>query len=87
MSCASHYIQTCDFILQSTHVKEYILFLISQHLHKYYLTKLNFSNDDDRFVEVESVKIVINHSSLYSISYEVTFGHGYKLPKFIHTSG
>lgn len=61
--------------------KEYVYYLVSLHLHKNYLTKLNVCLTDDRFVEVKDLKIILHTNTFHAIEYTVVFGFGVKLPK------
>lgn len=79
----SHYIVVSTFLVNSKSSENYIKYLISLDLHRRYRNKL-VNDSDDRYVEVESLQVYVHYSSFCPISYTVTFGRGYRLPRILY---
>lgn len=74
------------FIIHSESCNEYISYLISLDLHRCFSKHLNIisDNNDNRFVEIESLRVFIHDGVYKAIRYKAIAGHGYKLPRIHH---
>jgi len=79
----SNYIVVPTYIIHSEECHDFILYIISIDLHKHLPHALN-ECIDNRYVEIEWLKIFIHDSSYKSIRYEAKTGRGYRLPRIIH---
>lgn len=79
-----------SFLLHSKDSNLYLLWLISDDLHRYQYGKLNFVANptcperESKYIEIQSIEYITIHDGKYkSISYKVKFGRGYQLPRLI----
>ncbi|AQN78571.1 ACH96149.1 Ac146-like protein [Kallithea virus] len=84
MTSITNYIIVDDFIIHSVNCNEFITYLISLDLHKHFAQHLIIS-EDSRFVEIESLCVIIHNGIYKSIEYRATSGRGYKMPRITYT--
>ena len=75
------------FLLHSVDSKLYVLWLISDDLHRHRYSSIYIDQCPEKelskYVEVSSIDYILLHDGKdKSISYHVEFGRGYRLPRF-----
>lgn len=72
------------FIIHSKSCNEYILYLISVRLHKYFAKYLNNCDDNNRTVEIGKLETFVHDGVYKAIKFKAYAGKGYRLPRIHH---
>ncbi|AYP97982.1 Ac146-like protein [Mauternbach virus] len=84
MTYITNHIIVDEFIIHSVNCNPYIAYLISLDLHKHFEEHLQLS-DDPRFIELQSLDVIVHNGVYKSIEYKAKSGRGYKLPRIIYS--